>query len=133
MEQVYANGGRVVGGDYQVVGRESAQSPSGDWAITTHTKIGRQKVVGAGDLNQRYPAGKGKSLLAITRLRAAGASRRWRVCETVRLDVCGVTILVGPMDSRLPMTTWTCRAATAASERQPSKALKAARPLNAGE
>jgi hypothetical protein len=66
LERVYASGGRMVGGGYRVVQTDAAQSPSGDWAITTHTEVGLQRVVGAGDLNERYPAGRGKWLMALT-------------------------------------------------------------------
>lgn len=69
IEAVYSSGGHFVGGRYRVLRLEPAQSPSGDWAITTYTKVGEQRVVGAGALNETYPGGRGKWLIAIARVK----------------------------------------------------------------
>ncbi|KAA1425861.1 DUF6318 family protein [Nocardioides antri] len=71
IEGVYESGGRVVGGDYRITKLEPAQSPSGDWAITTHTTLGLQRVVDAGDLNRKYPGGHAKWLVAVSWIRGA--------------------------------------------------------------
>jgi hypothetical protein len=66
LEHVYSSGGRMVGGEYRVVRLEAAQSPSGDWAITTYTRVGLQRAVDAGELSETFPAGRGKWLMALT-------------------------------------------------------------------
>lgn len=71
IERIYQRGGRIVGGDYQVVRLKAVQSASGRWTVVAHTKVGRQRAVEAGDLNREYPAGRDKWLVALARFRGA--------------------------------------------------------------
>jgi hypothetical protein len=71
IERVYRAGGRIVGGDYDVVKLETVRSESGQWTIVTHTRVGAQRAIDAGKLNRRYPAGRDKWLIALARVHGA--------------------------------------------------------------
>lgn len=71
VERVYARGGHVIGGDYEVTRLRAIRSPGGTWSVVTDTTIENQRVVGAGGLNKLYPGGRGKWLVAVNRVNNA--------------------------------------------------------------
>jgi hypothetical protein len=68
IDRVYQRGGRIVGGSYAVVRLQPVRSPSGQWAVVTHTRVGAQRAIGAGNLNRTYPAGTDTWLIGIARV-----------------------------------------------------------------
>lgn len=69
--RVYRAGGQIVGGDYEVVRVEAYESKSGNWTVDAHTTVGRQRAIGAGDLNTNFPPGRDKWLIGLARVRGA--------------------------------------------------------------
>lgn len=65
IKRVYQRGGHIAGGEYRVVRMEPARSPSGFWTVVTHTHLGEQRTVGAGDLNNTFPGGRAKWLVGV--------------------------------------------------------------------
>ncbi len=59
VERVYDRGGRIEGSGYQVLRVETIRLRDGFWSVTARTRIGDQFVRGAGDLNQKFPGGRG--------------------------------------------------------------------------
>jgi hypothetical protein len=74
IERVYDRGGRIAGGGYRVIDLDPAPLANGFWTVEARTRIGDQFVRDAGDLNKRYPGGRG-GLRFTLRYRASS----WRV------------------------------------------------------
>ena len=74
IERVYDRGGRIVGEGYRVVDVDPTPLTNGFWSVETTTRVGDQVVRGAGDLNKRYPGGRGSLTMS---LRFQGSS--WAV------------------------------------------------------
>jgi|GEM_PF-6157860 len=58
IERVYARGGKISGGHFEVLNSLPGRTPSGAWNVSTQVKVGRSKTTGAGDLNQSVRPGK---------------------------------------------------------------------------
>jgi len=69
IERIYHRGGRIVGGEYAVVRLEPVQSDTQHWAVVTHTRLGKQRTIGAGNLNGSFAGGHAKWLVALARVR----------------------------------------------------------------
>lgn len=69
IEQIYARGGKIVGGDYSVVRLEPAKSDDSHWTVVTHTTIETQRTVGAGSLNDKFPGGRTRWLMGVALVR----------------------------------------------------------------
>jgi hypothetical protein len=71
VERVYRNGGRIIGGTYELLRLEPVRSPSGHWTVVARTHLDDQRVVGAGKLNEAYPGGRAKWIVGVARVRDA--------------------------------------------------------------
>ncbi|PWN01300.1 hypothetical protein DJ010_19255 [Nocardioides silvaticus] len=69
IKRVYGRGGRIVGSDYTIARLEPTRSDSEHWAVVTHTRLGEQRTIGAGDMNRSFEGGKAKWLVSIARVR----------------------------------------------------------------
>lgn len=71
LTDVYDRGGRIIGGDYTVTRIRLSKSANGPWLAVTHTRVERQRTIGAGDLNRTFPAGEDMWLMALARVNGA--------------------------------------------------------------
>lgn len=56
--KVYDRGGRIVGGDFDLVRATPGRTPSGAWHVSTRVHVDRSKTTGAGDLDQVSRSGE---------------------------------------------------------------------------
>ena len=66
IDRIYARGGHIEGGVSRVVGTELKPKPSGGWAIAQTIHVTRQRIEGAGDLDQVATAGDIEVLMGVT-------------------------------------------------------------------
>lgn len=58
IERVYARGGRIAGGQFEVLKSVPGRTPSGAWHMSTMVKVSRSRTTGAGDLNKSVRPGE---------------------------------------------------------------------------
>lgn len=78
IEKVYSRGGELVGGAYEVL-RQTLVATSTGWAVSTHVRVGRQRVRGAGDLDEVYPGGVSPHVMTLAWNRGSWEVTSWEV------------------------------------------------------
>jgi hypothetical protein len=71
ISEIYRRGGRIVGGQQRVTESILTPTPSGGWTASITVHIARQRITGAGDLNQTSNPGTVDLLLAVNHQRGS--------------------------------------------------------------
>lgn len=66
IERIYRRGGRIDGGLTRVINTELVPKPSGGWTASQTVHVDRQRIVGAGDLDQTSRAGRLDLVLGVS-------------------------------------------------------------------
>lgn len=79
IDDVYAAGGRITGGSYEVLRQTSQRTPSGSWGVAARIKVGRQAVQNAGTLNETFPKGVRSHILDVSLDRSGWQVVSWEI------------------------------------------------------